>query len=195
MPFGGADENTAKLVGQLNVGVLRDYGHAGPKFVSYVLKNRQHWPQWRERYAKLKDEYLGQALGNPVVGRLADAFAVITLAGELAAVALGMPSLKDSPIEDLWGQLTDEAADADRATQALLLLWDWASANPHQFYSERPNYSSYRDDKDEPLGGWSGSWSRHSTWGFIGFIPHRLTAILEEAGHDADAVISTFRDR
>jgi hypothetical protein len=197
-PFGGADAQTAELVGRLNVGVLRDYGHAGPKLVGYLLKNRPQWPTWQERYARLKDDYLARAQGNAVIGRLGDAFAVITLAGELAAVALEMDCLKESPIEDLWGTLTDEAAGGDRATAALRFVWDYACANRHVFDSDRPCYyspSSNRDDRDQPPNGWAGIWSRHGTWAFIGFIPHRLSALLRDAGHDADATVSAWKGR
>jgi hypothetical protein len=47
------------------------------------------------------------------------------------------------------------------------------------------------------LRGWAGKWNRraHGHWPFIGFIPATLREILKEAAYDADAIISTWRDR
>jgi hypothetical protein len=80
-PFGGVDAKTAELVNRLNTGILRDFGHAGPMFVRFLLNQRHYWPEWKTRYVDLKERYLCEAQANPVVGRLADAFAVISLAG------------------------------------------------------------------------------------------------------------------
>jgi hypothetical protein len=188
-PYEKADETTAALVKDINAGVLQHYGHAGPAFVRYVLRHRDQWPAWRQRYVQLRAEYLTRAQGNPVVGRLGDAFALITLTGELAAEALAMPTLAASPIEDLWGVLTAEASDADRATAALLHVYDWASANREEFHGA---------GEDQPHGGWAGHWGLSPTyprWQFLGFMPKKLTDILRESGYDTDAVISSWKDR
>jgi putative DNA primase/helicase len=123
-PFGKADAETAQLVKQLNDGIARNYGHAGPKFVQFVLDHPQRWPEWRKQYVEIRESYSRKAVGNSVVGRLADAFALLDLCGILAGEALGMPSLKDSAIEPLWELLTAEAGDADRALDALRYAFD-----------------------------------------------------------------------
>jgi hypothetical protein len=196
-PFGKADQETAKLVNGLNAGTQAHYGHAGPRLVRYLLANRPRWGEWRERYLTLRGDYLGRAQGNAVVGRLAESFAVLTLAGELAADALGMPLLKQPAVEELWGVLTHETAEADRATQALAFSFDWACSHPDQFWDPA---APHRDrGRFEPAAGWAGHWGgcpgSPSAWQFLGFIPDRLSRLLQEAGYDPDAVVSTWKDR
>jgi hypothetical protein len=196
-PFGKADQETAALVNGLNAGALTHYGHAGPRFVQYLLQNRPRWGEWRERYAALRGDYLGRAQGNAVVGRLGEAFAVLALAGELAAEALDMPLFKQAPVEELWPVLTHETAEADRATQALAFCFDWACAHADQFWDPA---ASLRDrGRFEPAGGWAGHWGGSpgapNAWQFLGFIPDRLSRLLQEAGYDPDAVVSTWKDR
>jgi hypothetical protein len=193
VPFERADPATAELVNRLNAEILHNYGHAGPQFVRYVLQHRDCWPAWRKQYREVKEAYLARAEGNAVVGRLADALATLTLAGTLAAEALDLPVLAHSPIEDLWNVLTAEAAEADRATQALLHVLDWAVANQDQFFGRRDT------DKGSPSFGWAGRWEGHEvrrlSWPYLGFVPERLRHILVEGGFDFDAVVSTWRDR
>jgi hypothetical protein len=197
-PFGRTDQETAKLVNGLNAGAQAHYGHAGPRLVQFLLANRHRWGEWRERYAALRSDYLGRAQGNAVVGRLAEAFAVLTLAGELAAEALGMPLLKQAPVEELWGALTDEAAEADRAGQALAFAWDWACSHTDQFFDPADTSRGERG-RFVPVSGWAGHWAGcrrgWAGWQFVGFIPARLCAVLKEGGFDADGVLSTWKDR
>jgi hypothetical protein len=49
-PFGARNQETGKLVRRLNDRIKRHYGHAGPRFVQYLLKNRARWTKWREWY-------------------------------------------------------------------------------------------------------------------------------------------------
>src|SRR5262249_15857607 len=46
-PFGQKNKQTGVIVRKLNRAVKRNYGHAGPLFVQYVLKNRAKWGDWR----------------------------------------------------------------------------------------------------------------------------------------------------
>jgi uncharacterized protein (DUF927 family) len=193
VPFERADPATAELVNRLNAEILRNYGHAGPQFVRYVLQHRDCWPAWRKQYREVKEAYLVRAEGNAVVGRLADALGTLTLAGTLAAEALDLPVLAHSPISELWSVLTAEAAEADRATQALLHVTDWATANQDQFFGRREK------DNGRPQQGWAGRWDGRESgpfcWPYLGFLPDRLHRILADAGYDYDAVVSTWYDR
>jgi hypothetical protein len=195
-PFDRADCETRSLVNLLNSELLEHYGHAGPRFVKYLLGRRADWPAWRARYRQIRAEYQEKAAANAVVGRLGDALAVITLAGELAAEALDMPVLAKNPIDALWTVLTAEAAEADRASQALLHVWDWAIANGDKFFPRQG--SRFDGDRADPPNGWAGHWDRHGTsgpWRFLGFVQNQLRKILEEASYDFDAVVSAWKDR
>src|SRR5262249_34033046 len=135
----------------------------------------------------------------PVVGRLADALAVVTLTGTLAAEALGMPALAATPVDELWAVLTAESADADRATLALSHALDWAAANQGLFYgrghAEGGPYSPAR--AESPSAGGAGGWDRDEVLSPFrgGFTPAGLKKLLEEAGYEYDAVVSPWRAR
>jgi hypothetical protein len=195
-PFGSANQGTAQLVTALNLGIKQHYGHAGPQLVRYLLQHRQRWDELRARYEAIRACYQARAQGSPVVGRLADALAILSIAGELAAEALDMPRLRDSAVEELWAVLTDEAAEANRATQALAFIYDWACANHTHFYD--PADTSWDGKRVPATAGWAGHWSgsnSRASWGFLGFIPARLCELLKEGGYAPDAVISSWRDR
>jgi hypothetical protein len=196
-PFGPANQETAKLVAALNLGIKCHFGHAGPQLVRYLLQHRQRWDELRARYEAIRACYQAHAQGSPVVGRLADALALLTVAGELAADALDMPRLRDSAVRELWAVLTDEAAEANRATQALAQIYEWACTNHHQFFD--PADSTQNANRMPIATGWAGHWvgahNQGGTWEFIGLIRKRLCDILSETRYDADAVISTWRDR
>jgi hypothetical protein len=196
MPFGKADAETASLVAQINEGCICHYGHAGPAFVEFLLANRARWPQWRARYASIKQQYAQKASGDSVVNRLADAFALIDLAGELATEALALPELASSPIGPLWEILTAEASEADRASEALRHVWGWAAAHQEELYACPIGAGRGDSEATQPLPGWAGQWNRHDErWRFLGVIPARLREILQEVGYDYDAVVSTWKDR
>lgn len=195
-PFEKSDEATAVLVKQVNIDLLRHYGHAGPRWVRFLLRNRLRWPRWQALYRRIQARYLKKAGNNPVVGRLADTFAVLTLTASLASHALGMPQLRQRIIGPLWDTLTTEAAEADRATEALRQAVDWAYAHSEEFYGRRSS------EKGQPHGGWAGHWAldrdpqyQQGPWEFIGFLPMRLRQVLEEGGFDQEAVVRTWRDR
>lgn len=39
-PFGRADDKTAALVGRLDLAVRQNYGHAGPRFIQFIMAHR-----------------------------------------------------------------------------------------------------------------------------------------------------------
>ncbi|MBL8795239.1 MAG: DUF927 domain-containing protein [Planctomycetia bacterium] len=196
-PFEKSDATTAILVKQLNGDLLRHYGHAGPRWVRFLLRHKDQWPLWRTWYARIQAQYLKKAGANAVVGRLADAFAVLALTGHLAGKALGLPQLQRNFIAPLWDILTAEAAEADRATEALRYAVDWASAHAEEFWGGRREMA-----KGQPNTGWAGHWAadrdpcgQTGPWEFVGFLPMKLSQVLQEGGFDYEAVVRTWRDR
>lgn len=195
MPFDKADEATARLVGDLNAGILQHYGHAGPAFIRFLIDNRSRWPEWKQRYDQIKKSNLEKAQGNSVVCRLADAFSLITLTAEIAAEALNLPEIGIDPIAELWSSLTAEAAEADRATQAMWHVWNWMWSNRDDFYDRKKAPDKMR----QPTKGWAGTKVTITTAEgdeeLNCFVLTRLKEILQEGGFFYDATVSTWRDR
>ena len=104
-PFGEVSGPMGERVKALNRAVLAHFGHAGPAFVQHLLDRRDAWPGWVVRYEQLTRYYASRAGDNPVLGRLADTFAMLEVVGELAAVASELPALAKPPVEELWAEL------------------------------------------------------------------------------------------
>ncbi|MBY0233175.1 MAG: DUF927 domain-containing protein [Gemmataceae bacterium] len=197
-PFGPPNAASAAMVEALNSAILAHHGHAGQRFVQHLLDGRAKWEGWREQYRSIRAGYVARAAGNAVLGRLSDALAVITLTGILATESLGMAALAATPVDELWTVLASESADADRATLALAHALDWAAANQALFHGIGHHEGQTRSARGEsPGGGWAGRWDTDGAMSpfLVGFIPARLKKVLEEAGHEYDAVVSTWRDR
>src|SRR5207249_466503 len=54
MPFGRKDDDTRRFVDTLNLAVTRNYGHAGPALVRWLVENPEQWPLLRATYEKAK---------------------------------------------------------------------------------------------------------------------------------------------
>jgi hypothetical protein len=210
-PFGARDAQTQELVRKLNQDIKCHYGHAGPRFVQYLLAKRERWDHWRGLYRRYQEDFERRA-PNPVAGRLAAHLAVLKLTTLIAHEALALPWERKCPITPLWSELIQEASEADRAAAALRHVLGVAYANPGKFY--------VKDGKlDPPPDGWWGRWDpwpppvippagtgsaevvippideRVDSWAWIGFVPHRLDTILADAGFDPASTLRTWKDR
>ena len=104
----------------------------------------------------------------------------------------------EDPIGPLWEALSAEAAEVERAKQALEMVVSWAAANEHAFHSRER-----RDQNDAPVpppDGFAGRWDEDCAqgdggWSFVAFYPHALKKLLRDHGHDPDPILRTWRDR
>jgi hypothetical protein len=195
-PFAEVSAAMGQAVKRLNDQVLEHYGHAGPRFVAFLLANRGRWPTWRGWHRRVMQRFAARAGDNPVAGRMADVFATLTLTGTLAGQALGIRWLKRSPVKALWAELTAEAQEADVAKRALRYAYDWARMHEEEFHGRAVSRGRSGEAAPQPHGGWAGRWDATDTaWDFLGFYPARVKGVLAEAGFEADAVLRAWRDR
>jgi putative DNA primase/helicase len=187
-PFGRADQTMAPVVQELNSAVLRNYGHAGPLFIQFLLDHQSDWERWRVKYHEVLEAYQAKAGADPVAGRLCQYFAVLDLTAGLAHAALELPWSYRDPVEELWDDLVAGAAEGDVALQALVMVVGWAKANQSSFQGRE-----YRGQV--PLHGWAGKWEAHTSWEYIAFLPHRLTELLQGFNFEPEAVIRAWQDR
>jgi hypothetical protein len=116
-PFGEGD--SSEFVNRLT-NLLRDnFGHAGPRFVQFILANREDWNLWRGAFQQLKTFYAKKAQGNPVAVRISEHFA--TLAMTAALVHAALPELQPAqPIRDIldaaWNATQETSIEADCQT-------------------------------------------------------------------------------
>lgn len=132
-----------------------------------------------------------------MVGRLADAFAVLSLTGVLAGQALGMHAAFRNPIKQLWQRLTAETAEtaeADRASLAAMHAFEWATAHEKEFRGRRGS----DDGHAQPTAGWAGRWdiaAPGGQWEWVGYLPHKLREVLQAAQFDFEATVRTWQER
>ena len=197
-PFGEVSAAMGETVKRLGDEVLDHYGHAGPRFVEFMLANRAQWPAWKEWHRRIMRQYLTKAGDNSVAGRMADVLATLVVTGILASRALGMPWLRRSPVRDLWAELIAEAKEADVASRALRSIYDFARMHEAEFHG-RAATSAWRDRpaaEYQPPGGWAGRWDpADQPWEFLGFYPPKIKAVLEAAGFEVEAVLRAWRER
>ena len=192
-PFEGVSNEVGKLVAEVDLEVKKNYGHAGPRFVQYLLNNRDQWPSYQRKHQEYKEEYAKKAEGNAVLVRIADYCATLKLAVELASRAGVLPWGIFDPVAPLWDALAGEASEADQAMIALDMLYSWAQSNEASFHDRE------REDGEgspiPPHGGYAGKWDRSEKWTQIAFYPHKLRELLERFDHDPDSTLRIWRDR
>ncbi len=200
-PFASMDQQTGELVRHFNGGITRNYGHAGPRFVRYLINHREEWPQWRADYARHVQIFEDWAGNNVIAGRMAVHLAVIAKTARVAQSALNLPWRFTNPILSTWSDLIRETEQADRATAALRYVKGWASAHQSEFFGRAR-------DGHPPHQGWAGRWDRvrpncrgneeehqQDTWNWIGFLLYRLDEILRAGGYEPDSVRRTWDER
>ena len=192
-PFSATNEKTANDVNFINEAVRENYGHAGPLFVQFILRNRQQWTAWKDIFKGWEVYYRSLAGDNSVASRYSSYLAIIRLTVELVHIAGISTWGKTDPTMQLYAELTKESDDADVAARALVLLKSWASSHQTEFWGR--HIVDTNGVVRPPAQGWAGAWQEGDDWEFIGFLPDRLNKILKEMEFDANAVRRTWNDR
>lgn len=192
-PFGQRDDETSKIVQELDQAVKQNYGHAGPILVRYLVDNRNLWDEFRRNFKDIQEGYVKRAEGNPVAGRMVAYFAAITLAAQLAHEALDLPWNFEDPIIPLWDELTAETEEADPARKALEYIQSWTASHERAFYGRHDTDNLGR--ARAPVNGWAGRWDSRDNWQYIDFVRSNLEVILSKAGFDYEAVRRSWLER
>ena len=195
-PFGPPTRETALLVSRLMAGLERDHGHAGPAFVAYVQQHRDEWDAWRQEWSDEARRYAADDADNPIMGRLSNFLAAISMAAMIAHDAQITPwGEYEDPIAPILEEIREQGGSADRAEAALHEVATWASANEQGFYGRHINDAV--GNPKQPSGGWLGRWeaeSLSSRWASIAIVPEHLEAFLKKRGFDK-SVVTIWRDR
>ncbi|HBG02560.1 MAG TPA: hypothetical protein DDW87_13500 [Firmicutes bacterium] len=192
-PFGETTVTTGTLVNELRDGILENYGHLGPRFVSEIVKRSAEHGAWKQRLKQIRQSYQERLGGNPLASRLSEYWAIISLVGELVHEWRLLPWEFTCPIEKLWDKLASETEGADRATAALEYVLSWTNAHRSEFYWQQKT-SGERQYCSSPAMGWAGRWDKEES-ATPAFFPHKLKEILFEGGFEPDAILRTWGDR
>lgn len=189
-PFGNADAETRDLVDRINLGLLSNYGHAGPKFVHWLLQARKRWPEFIELY-KQRLAHLLKKTTSPEAGRLAKYFAAIQTAATLARRALGKRLPRTTVLATLWSEVARGGKDAVGARRALLDVMSWAESNKNRF----EGYTLYRASFASTLGKWHLLDELDEKWDWIAFYPPPLEEFLLGRGYQPPAIYAAWKHR
>ena len=137
-PFGKADAATAQIVNRVNDAVHDHYGHLGPRFVQYLIEHRDDWAAWREQYRQLRQQFGNRAGDNSVAARMATHLAAISMTAQIVHQAVEMPWAYRDVVGELWGELTAETPEADRAAVALRHVMSWRMGTVHNSTRRQP---------------------------------------------------------
>ncbi len=184
-PFG---KSNRQVVDQINQSVMKYHGTAGAEYVQWLLDHKTDWGYVRNLWRN-HAEILVDKGSSAVAGRLADFFAVICAAQDLAVTILG---IHGPDLTTLWKEIVTEGTEADRAMKALEYVISSAQANEEAFVGRE---LMFRDGETRvPVGGWWGKWDRGIETGLM-FYPHKLGEILERGSFDYEATLRLWADK
>lgn len=195
-PFGQTSEAMATFVTELREEFSQNYGHAGPRFVSFLIANRSRWAEWREQYRESRISYQHLAGNNNVASRMAAHVAAIEVGARLIHQAIQLPWEYDETVRHLWAELTRDAAEADRAAVGMRLLLNFCATQRHRFDGGETAHNS---TGPAPFGGYVGRWSHRAIVG----EPHDCRVVYVQAvndlllkeGHEPQSMKRMWRDR
>jgi hypothetical protein len=187
-PFGRDDQETRRLVDLLNHRVRLHYGHAGPAFVRFLLRQRSEWETLCARYQSYA-ETLATRATTTEGGRLAQYGAVIYVAAELVHEALGLPWDFRKAFRAVWDSIVAEASDAAGDVRSLRDLFSWCVGHQEAFDGR------HRSDGMPPPGGWAGKWEKREGWEQIAILPTACDRVLRELGYEPAAIYPAWRER
>lgn len=169
---------TKRLVRSAN----EHFGHAGPRFVAWLLERRDKWPEWKERYRRYARELITDSSGAE--NRIVDQRALLTVCFELASEALNLEV--PDPIDEIWPNIADNVEDAAGEERAMDMVRGWFASRKIAFRGTRGSTM--------PHGGWLGAviYMKDGTKA-IAFYPHALNDFLEDCGFSPPAIVSGWR--
>lgn len=180
LPFGSDDSGTRDVVIGLNRTLHRNFGHLGPLWIEWLTANSDNWDAFTRLYQDAIDDF---PTSSGAGYRLAEAAAVISIAGQLAHEAIDFPWTYQDPFDTIWPVIVSSVADIHAHVRALRYIYDWAVCNEQCFYGRNTT---------RPPRGWYGRWDEDEEYEYLGIIPKVLRNELAAAGFDPQAVINEW---
>jgi hypothetical protein len=198
-PFGANSAVVAEAIRRMREGIMRNYGHAGPAVVQWLLENQDRWDDLREvhgqRWTSIRDRMIAFAgertMDMSVMDRVAGNLAVLEVTAAVTHSALDLPWEPEDFIDALLPSIVPAAGAVDRELEALRAAVSWAAANRGKFCVGEKHRSDY-----EPPGGWLGYWeaATYDNWKVLAFFPVPLRKFLAEQGFEPQGIIRQWAE-
>lgn len=194
-------EAGADLAEDLRRDLARNYGHAGPRVVQWLLDHVDQWAWLRQQYQERIAAW-GACTTNAMARRTCKYIAALEIAAGLLHDQLGVPRPSIDVFADLFGRVQTTTAEADKAAAAFTSAYTWATANRTSFWTAGV--------KDQPNQGWLGRWDRVPDPNYSGdplqapylddpqilyILPDALHALLTRLGYQPLAMITEWCER
>jgi hypothetical protein len=190
-PFGEETAESRQVVDGIKATVLRNYGHAGVRFVQHVAENEHLWIDWERELVESQDELLAEGVEGVQV-RQAEHFATLLLAGRLAYEADALPFDPTEDLKTAWTYLREAAPESDTGRAALDYIMDHIKSEPDRMCHVQQAKGRRIVTSDQPHGGWWG----YKRKDYVAFIPAKLAALLKEGGFDPpESVITAWHSK
>lgn len=163
------------------------YGHAGMRFIQYLIDNRDKKEEWEERIKQIEKQIGQRVNANAYQRRVAKFLSVIELAAELVREAgiIDWDYERVVPYQ-LEQKIMSHAAEADRSNDALEQVISWAQSNQSKFYDDT------KEELDEPLEGWFGRWDKSAG---LNITREKLQTFLERWDYDFKTILKQWQEK
>lgn len=186
-PFGKDTNETAQIVRALNRAMVDNYGHAGPLFVQWLLKNRKEWPQYARAYRDFVREFDGQ---SGAASRMAEHLALFKIVAILLFDAGLVPWQYEGVPPELAKAILTEAEEASGELRALRHVISWAHNHQYNFIGREAKDSNGNKRDPQTV---AGKWEDYEEADLC-FLPSVLKMALQEGKFDADAIERGWRE-
>lgn len=186
-PFGKDDAETSQTVRALNRALINHYGHAGPKFVQWLLQHREEWSAYASAYRDYIQEFDSQ---SGATSRMAEHLALFRLVAALVHDARILRWHYDGVSPELAKAIMAEADEASGELRALRHVISWAYSHQYNFLGREAVDTN--GNKRAPLT-IAGKWDFDEESDLC-FLPHVLKNVLQEGKFDADSILRGWRE-
>lgn len=191
-PFGAADRTAGDTARRVTRLLSEHHGHLGPRLVGWLVGEPNAAAWVRQEYELALAATLQRAGDDPVAGRLAQSVAVLVVCRRVAETWLGLPPPEVDPFDAAWTSMRAGAADADRASAALLDVVAWAAGQQDRLY---PGVADEDARKFPPAGGWIGARRGGDAWETLALLPPTVRAFLKTEQYDVEATLRLWGER
>jgi uncharacterized protein (DUF927 family) len=118
MPFGKQSQAVHKRIQIIERIIRKNYGHAGRRFIEYLMKNRKKWKHWRDKYPQISKQYENEMGKNSVALRQTPYLALLHMAAMIAKEALGLSINYEVHLKEIANMAMKETPEANKAQEA-----------------------------------------------------------------------------
>jgi uncharacterized protein (DUF927 family) len=183
-PFG---RNEGKIVNAIKSCVRENYGFIGNTFIQELVKGlenkEENFLETIKLMYKTFRENLTENTHNEIGNRMAQYFAIIQVAGEIAESIFSFESDPAEVIQTCFLEaLNERKSEGDTSTRALNEVVSFANANMKSFMGKSDDFIK------EHYGVWKEG-------EYIAFYPHKLKDVLTKAGFSYNSIVRSWGDR